>query len=131
MGRAVTAKRKSRTAVTAKSLGFVDGVKLSGSFRNTRTTFKTVSDIVLGFYIAGGGKFPTAIAPIYRADVWVKGKGGGVFSSYEIGGYYNEARSGGEIDPAGDALAQAASTCIGALQRHAGACPAPTKGRKR
>lgn len=118
---------KASKAITPKSLGLVDDVKLSASYRNTRTNFKTVSDVVIGYYITGGlsgsAQAPVRIAPIYRADIWMReGKKGTnyIITSHEIGEFYNPARGHNEEpDRDGDALARIASTTIGALEHHA------------
>jgi hypothetical protein len=111
-------KRTSRKPVTPKSLGLVDGVKLSKRYDNSRESFKTVSDIVIGYYVTTG--LPVRIAPIYRADIWFRGKVNRIITSHEIDDYYNPARRGDEEpDSDGDALACLAATALGALERHA------------
>ena len=118
--------RKRRAhALTPKSLGLVDDVKLSKSYANSRTSFKTVSDIVIGYYVTiGGSRAPVRIAPIYRADVWLRKTGtvgtNQIITSHEIGEYYNpQRRDDDEPDVDGDALAHVASTALAALERHA------------
>lgn len=122
-------KNKSRTRntreITPKSLGLVDDVKLSKSYANSRTNFKTVSDVILGYYLAGdGSRAPIRIAPIYRADIWFrdrKDRGANqIIASHEIGAYYNpQRRDAEEPDTDGDALAYLAATALSALERHA------------
>lgn len=123
--------------ITPNSLGLVDGVKLSASYSNSRTNFKTVSDIVVGYYVSGDGvRAPVRIAPIYRADIWLRGgKVNQIITSHEIGAYYNpQRRDAEEPDTDGDALAYLAATALGSLERHArreqGKIEAPKKKPK-
>lgn len=110
--------------LTPKSLGLADDVVLSTRFNNTRTCFKTVTESVLGYYVAGGGgKGFTRIAPIYRADLWVvNGKTRHVLTSHEIGDYLNLERDHDEEpDLDGNALAFIAASALAALENHAAA----------
>ena len=123
---------KKHRELTPKDLGFVDDVKLSTSHANKRDNYKVVEDYVLGYYVAGGGRAPTRIAPIYRATIYyVHKKVMRAASSYEIGPFLNPNREADEepnVD--GDALAYLASTALGALERHA-ECETATKKPRR
>jgi hypothetical protein len=125
------AKKKIEGELTNASLGLADDVKLSASYANSRTDFKTVSDVVIGYYVAGGSQAPVRIAPIYRAEIWFKehGKTTHVISSHEIGAYYNPQREPPDVD--GDVLAYLAATALGALERHAERENAARKPKRR
>lgn len=119
-------KPLKRAKLTPKMLGLVDDVQLSESYANTRRHFKTISSNILGYYIAGGGRAPIRIAPIYYADVWDRPRKGvnNITSSFEIGEYFNVD----EHDHDGNTLAYAASTLISRLERRA---PQPPVRRRK
>jgi hypothetical protein len=122
--------KKIKGELTPASLGLADDVKLSASYANSRIDFKTVSDVIIGYYVAGGSQAPVRIAPIYRAEIWIKeghGKTTHVNSSHEIGDYYNPQHEPPDVD--GDALAYLAATALGALERHAEAKATPVSRR--
>jgi hypothetical protein len=126
-GRTVEALTKK---LTPKELGLVDDVKLSTTFANSRRVFKTVNDsVLLGYYVAGGGRVPVMIAPIYRADVWVRVRGHrAVYTSHEVGPYLNPILT----DPTGNAIAQAVYAGLVALESHAlehGSAKSKARGR--
>jgi hypothetical protein len=114
---------KTKSALTVKSLGMTNDVKLSEYYNNTKSLFRTVSDHVLGYYVVSGR--PSAlvrIAPIYKADTWIRHHGHphALISSYEIGAYLNSATPDeAEPDEAGNALARIAADAIFSLERHA------------
>lgn len=112
--------RRPTQALTAKSLGLTDDVKLSQRYNNTRTCFKTVSDVVVGYYVSGGA--PPRIALIYRADIWMRKPGNNLLmTSHEIGDYLNPPPQNDDEQPDhdADALASLAARALGALERHA------------
>ncbi len=115
-----TKPKKAKSKLTPKDVGLVDGVKLSETYANTKTHFKTVSDGILGYAIFGSLKASARVAPIYRADVWFReGKNSAIISSYEMGEYYNDLNTPTEPDFEGNSLANAAMAIITALQNHA------------
>lgn len=61
--------------------------KLSTTFANTHDCYKVVEEVVLGYFVSGGGRdTPAAIWPLYRADVFIKeGKTTLVVPSYDSG----------------------------------------------
>lgn len=108
-----------KKALTPKDLGLAEDVKLSARYDNTKECFRTVSDQVLGYYVvADDRKTRASIAPIYKADTWVRDGGHtrALISSYEIGQYLNNPA---ELDVAGNALARIAVDALVALERHA------------
>jgi hypothetical protein len=112
--------RGTTQALTPKSLGLTDDVKLSQRYNNTRTCFKTVSDVVVGYYVSSGA--PTRIAVIYRADIWIRKPGNNLLmTSHEIGDYLNPPpQNDDELpDHDADALASLAASALSALERHA------------
>ena len=109
---------KKRKTLTPKSLGLVDDVKLSETYANSRNNFKTVSDCVIGYWFVSGQSH-ARIAPIYRAEIWLKEKSGRhLITTHEIGAYLNEG-SWDDPDENGDSLAAIAWRAIQALERHA------------
>jgi hypothetical protein len=123
--------RKPARELTPKSLGLADDVKLSDRYTNTRTHFKTVSDVVIGYYVGGGRQAPTRIAPIFRAEIWIRKSGDNhVITSHELGEYLNPPRAADEPpDRDGDALAHLAAEALGALEHHAAERAFKTKKR--
>lgn len=113
--------QKSSRPITPKSLGLVDDVKLSNRFDNTHTCFKTVSDVIIGYYVVRGLHASSRIAPIFRAEIWIRKPGHNqIMTSHEIGDYLNPATPPDEPpDRDGDALASLAASAIAALEHHA------------
>jgi hypothetical protein len=125
--------KKSRKALTVKSLGLTDDVKLSTRFSNTKECFRTVSDRVLGYYVVPGGcSAPVRIAPIWEADTWIcyRGRTRSLISSYEVGEYLNAPFDETEPDETGNALARIVAEALSALEHH-GASRATRLKRKR
>jgi len=52
---AALASKRRPGKLTPASLGLADDVKLSVSYANSRTNFKTVSDVIIGRWLAGAG----------------------------------------------------------------------------
>jgi hypothetical protein len=120
--------------LTAKDLGLTDDVCLSSHYNNTPECFRTVTDRVLGYYVAGGGPAPVRIAPIYQADTWLRysDQPHQMISSYEVGPYLNEVGlEGEEPDADGNALALIAADALRALEHHSALCAAAAPSRKR
>lgn len=109
-------KQRSSRGVTAKSLGLVDGSKLSASFMNTKSCFKVVTGQVIGYDVLDGGwRSFSRVAPIYEA--WIHthvGKERHILASFERGEYVN-SRDFDMIDGLGNSIATNVAGCLRTL----------------
>lgn len=127
-------KRTSKKTLTSKDLGLTEDVKLSTQYSNTENCFRTVSDQILGYYVVPGGRSsPVRVAPIYKADTWIRSNGNlsSIISSYEIGEYLNDEPPDSEPDVDGNALAAIAAAALAALERHASFRAASLKRKRK